>query len=107
MSFPWERRFANSDANEKVYLFNKTIKKVVSNCIPCETIICNDRDSPWINKNIKKLINDKNQGYLSNHQNENNSASFQNLQFLQLNLNSLIEKSNHNIIVYLKILKIP
>ena len=24
--FPWERRFANSDVNEKVYLFKKTIK---------------------------------------------------------------------------------
>ena len=107
MSFPWERRFANIDANEKVYLFNKTIKNVVSNCILRETIICNDRDSPWINENIKKLINDKNQGYLSNHQNENNSSSFQNLQFLLLKLNSLIEKSNHNIILYLKNIKIP
>ena len=44
--FPWERRFANSDVNEKVYLFNKTIKNIVSNYIPHETIICNDRDPP-------------------------------------------------------------
>ena len=24
--FPWERSFANLDINDKVYLFNKTIK---------------------------------------------------------------------------------
>ena len=31
--FPWERRFANSDVDEKVYLFTKTIKNMVSNYI--------------------------------------------------------------------------
>ena len=47
--FPWERHFANSDVNEKVYLFNKTIKNVISSYIPHETIVCSDRDSAWIN----------------------------------------------------------
>ena len=91
--FPWERRFANSDLNEKVYLFNKTIKKIVCNYIPHETIICNDRDPPWINKNIKKLISDKNSAYASYSLNENNSSTFQNFQFLLSRLNFLIEKS--------------
>ena len=88
--FSRERRFANSDFNEKVYLFNKTIKNIASNYIPHETIICNDRDPPWINNNIKKLINDKNRAYASYCLNENNSSP---LQFLQSRLNSLIEKS--------------
>ena len=44
--FPWERHFANSDVNRKVYLFNKTIKNIICNYIPHETIICNDRDPP-------------------------------------------------------------
>ena len=39
--FPWERRFANSDVNEEVYLFNKTIKNIVSKYINHGTIICN------------------------------------------------------------------
>ena len=69
-----ERRFANSDVNEKVYLFNKTIKNIVSNYIPHETIICNDKDPPWINNNIKKLINDKNHAYASYCLNENKST---------------------------------
>ena len=93
--FPWERRFTNSDVDEKVHLFNKTIKNIVSNYIPHETIVCNDRDSPWINKNIKKLVNDKNDAYKSYHQNENNSPTLQNFQLLQSKLNSLIEESKH------------
>ena len=93
--FPWERRFSNSDDDEKVYLFNKTIKNIVYNYIPHETIICNDRDPPWINKNIKKFINDKNHAYKCYRQNENNSLTFQNFQFLQSKLNSLIEESKH------------
>ena len=42
-------RKAISDINEKVFLLNKPIKNIVCNYIPCETIICNDRDPLWIN----------------------------------------------------------
>ena len=44
--FPWEMHFANSDVNEKMHLFNKTITNIVCNYIPHETIICNDKDPP-------------------------------------------------------------
>ena len=49
-------RFTNIDVNEKVNLFNKTIKNLIRNYIPHETITCDDRDPPWINKDIKELI---------------------------------------------------
>ena len=29
--------------------------------MPHETIICDDRDPPWIKKDIKKLFHEKNQ----------------------------------------------
>ena len=87
--FLWEKCFANSDVNEKVYLFIKTIKNIVCNYIPHETIISSDRDPPLLNKNIKNLINDKNRAYTSSRQNVNNSSTFQNFQFLQSRLNSL------------------
>ena len=87
--------FAKRDVNEKVYLFNKTIKNIVSDYIPHETIICNPKDSPWNNKNIRKLINDKSHAYRSYRQNENNSSNFQNFQFLQSRLSSLLDKSKH------------
>ena len=41
-------------------MFNKNIKNTMSNYIPHKTIICDDRDPPWINKDIKQLILDKN-----------------------------------------------
>ena len=42
-----------------VSLFNKTIKNILSNYIPHETIICDDKDPPWFNKNIKQLLQEK------------------------------------------------
>ena len=54
--FPWEKSFENNSMNEKVNIFNITIKNILSNWIPRETIMCDDRDPPWINKNIKQLI---------------------------------------------------
>ena len=42
--FSWENRFSNTDANQKVYLFNGTIKNILSNFAPCETIVYDDRD---------------------------------------------------------------
>ena len=56
----WERCFAKTSVNNRVHMFNKTIKNIISNYIPHETIICDDRDPPWINKDIKQLILDKN-----------------------------------------------
>ena len=41
--FPWERSFANLDINDKVYLFNETIKDILSNFIPHETTTFDDR----------------------------------------------------------------
>ena len=37
--FPSEKSFRNLRINEMVYLFNKTIKNILSNYIPYETII--------------------------------------------------------------------
>ena len=49
--------------NGMIFLFNKTIKNIVSNYIPHETVTFDDRDSPWINKNVKQLILEKNEMY--------------------------------------------
>ena len=43
-----------------VFLSNRTIKNILSNYIPHEIIICDDRDPPWINNRVKGLINEKN-----------------------------------------------
>ena len=38
-------------------LFNRTIKNILSNYISHETIICDDKDPPWFNNNIKEKNN--------------------------------------------------
>ena len=45
--------------NDKVNIFNATMKNVLSNYIPHKIITCDDRNPPWINKNIKQLILEK------------------------------------------------
>ena len=57
--FSWERAFENLSANEKVSLFNKTIKNIISNHIPREITTFDDRDPPWFNKNVKYLIDEE------------------------------------------------
>ena len=64
----------------------------MSNYIPQETIICDDRDPPWINKDIKQLILDKNHAYKSYIRNNKSLQFFNQFQFLQTKLSSLIEE---------------
>ena len=93
--FSWERCFANISVNNKVHMFNKTIKNIMSNYIPHETIICDDRDSPWINKDIKQLILDKNHAYKSYIRNNKSLNFFKQYLSLQTKLNSLIQESKN------------
>ena len=51
--FPREKSFGNLCINEMVHIFNKTIKNILSNYIPHDTITCDDGDPPWINSKIK------------------------------------------------------
>ena len=44
--FNWERAFFNLNINEMVSVFHTTVKNIMENCIPHETIICDDRDPP-------------------------------------------------------------
>ena len=61
--FSWERAFENLSADEKVSLFNKTIKNILSNYIPHEIITIDDIDPPLFNKNVKSLIDEKNKAW--------------------------------------------
>ena len=44
--FNWERIYPNTSIYEKVNIFNKTILNILSNFIPHETIVCDDKN-PW------------------------------------------------------------
>ena len=75
-------------------MFNKIIKNACYD-IPRETTICDDRDPPWINKDVKQVILNKNHGYKSYIHNDNSLQFFNQSQFLQTKLNSLIEESKN------------
>ena len=58
--FNWVRTLSNVNVDEKVYFFTKTLLNIIQNFILHETIIRDDRDPPWINNEIKKLMFEKN-----------------------------------------------
>ena len=49
-NFNWEKAFSNTNINEKVSLFNKTILNILNNYISHETIIWDDKDPHGLTK---------------------------------------------------------
>ena len=97
--FPCERSFANLDINDKVYLFNKTIKNILSNFIPHETITFDDRDPPWINSQVKHLINEKNAMYKNDLKNNKSNQSFETFQSQLSSLIASLKKKYYSKVV--------
>ena len=58
-----EKSLSNLDVNKEVSVFNETIMNIFENFIPHETITCNDKDPPWMNKQIETLFAEKNALY--------------------------------------------
>ena len=81
-----------------VSLFNRTIKNILSNYIPHETIICDDKDPPWFNNNIKQLIQEKNNTYKSHILSDKNPQFFERVKSLQNQVKCSIEGSKKIII---------
>ena len=59
-NFDWNRALDYASQNRQISIFNDTILNIISNFIPHEAIICDGRESPWINSKIKKVIHEKN-----------------------------------------------
>ena len=57
--FNWQRAFLNNNVSEKVDIFNSTILNILSNFIPHEFVVCDDKYPPWFNKKIRALILEK------------------------------------------------
>ena len=61
--FNWERAFENKNLDEKVLTFNKTVMNILSNFIPHELIVYDDKDPPWFNTKIKLVTHKKIKSY--------------------------------------------
>ena len=57
--FDWSYLFSGKNVHEQVGLFNKTLLNIFPNFIPNKIILCDDKDPPWMNDEIKKLIKRK------------------------------------------------
>ena len=83
--FNWERAFFNLDINEMVSVYNTTIKNIMANFIPHETIFCDDGDPPWINNRIKQIIYERNSLY-KDYRKNNDTQIFEKLTLLRKKL---------------------
>ena len=90
--FNYERAFFNLDTNGMVSIFNTTIKNKMANFIPQETIICDNRNPPWIINRIKQLIYERNSLYKVCRI-SNDPQIFEKLTFLRKKLHLTIEES--------------
>ena len=91
--FNWERAFSNTNVNEKVNIFNRTILNILSNFTPHETIACNDKDPTWFNNRMKTLIHEKFGTCKIFRNNKDNAGLIYRLKFLQERLSTTIESS--------------
>ena len=57
--FDWKKVFFNIDVDKMVFIFDKNIINTLGNFTPHETVLFDDRDLPWMKKEIKKLIYEK------------------------------------------------
>ena len=60
---------------KKVGIFNSTILNILSNFIPHESVVCDDKDPLWFNKKIRALIQEKNVAFKNYCNNSSNIAS--------------------------------
>ena len=74
-------------------IFNKTVLNILSNLIPHEIIVCDDKGRPRFNGKIKSFFNEKLRSYNDYRKNSNNIQLRNNLRSLQQRLRDLIEDS--------------
>ena len=87
------RTLSNVNVDEKVYFFTKTLLNIIQNFIPHETIICDDIDPPWIKKEIKELMIEKNLAFKSYCCANRNMFLLEKFEALQYQLHISIEES--------------
>ena len=91
--FKWEDAFCNINVDEQISLFNNTLLNIFSNFIPSKTIVCNDSDPPWMNQNIKNIINRNNIIYKDFLKNSKSPCYYQRLENARRELSEMIRNA--------------
>ena len=89
-SFDWKNAFSNCNPNEQVSVLTKL--NIMSNFIPNETILVDERDPPCITKKTKSMIQEKNLFY-KKYLKPNNQETFQAFSQVQERVRLAIEDS--------------
>ena len=61
--FDWDKAVRINDMDKQVAIFSDILMNIIQNFVLHETIICDDRRPPWMNKEMKQLIEKKPQFY--------------------------------------------
>ena len=86
----WKRLFDQKVINAQVAAFNETILNVFRNYVPNKYITIDDKNSVWMNENIKTKIKEKNTLYQKYNENGRFESDFILLEKLITELNDLI-----------------
>ena len=70
--FNWERAFSSTNVNKNVCIFNKSVLNVLSDFIPHEAILLDDKDPLWFDSRIKSLLQDKKKMVINYRKNRTN-----------------------------------
>ena len=72
-------------------IFNSTVLNILSNFIPQEFVVCDNKDLPWFNKKIRALFQEKNVAFKNYCNNGSNFDLECRLKYLQAYLKASIE----------------
>ena len=61
--FDWDKSFEDTNVHNQVRVFNKTMLNIFHNFISNKNITCNDKNPPWLNDEIRQMINNENEIY--------------------------------------------
>ena len=86
-----------------ISLFSKTINNILSIYTPHERITCDDKDPLWFNKNVKQLIQEKNNSHKSYTLSDKNPQILERVKSLQNHFKCFIESNKED--YYLRISK--
>ena len=91
--FDWGNSFEGKNVHEQVHFFNKTILNIFHNYIPKKTILCNDKDPPWFNNEIRNILTIKNKIFERYIANGKSQTDYERLQLISNSLTETIRSS--------------
>ena len=85
--------FKGKNVHEQVHIFNKAILNIFHNYVPNKTILCNDKDPPWFNIKIRKILAKKNEIFKQYIANGKSQTDYEPLQLISNSLTETLRSS--------------